>query len=236
VREEPETQVREVLARLPLFSRLDPGQLDQVAAACRSVSLGRGETLFHAGEASTAFYAVVSGQMKLALHSGDGAEKILELMRPGETFGEAVVFTGQRYPVTAIGLVGTRLLRIPADAVTDLVDRDPTFARRLLAGMATRLHTMVRDVATVTLWSSRQRVVGFLLGLAGDDPGPGTVVRLPATKAVLASRLSLTPETFSRALRELSDAGLVEVHASQIVLTDPATLVLASGPDLDAPG
>lgn len=227
--------MREVLERLPLFSRLDPDQLDQVAAACRPVRLGRGEVLFHAGEAAAAFYAVVSGQVKLTLRSGDGAEKILELIRPGETFGEAVVFVGQRYPVTATGLVGSHLLRIPADLVTDLVDHDPTFARRLLAGMAVRLHTMVRDVAAVTLWSSRQRVVGFLLGLAGDDPGPGTVVRLPATKATLASRLSLTPETFSRTLRELSDAGLVEVHGAQIVLPDPAALTLAAEPGLSAP-
>ncbi len=224
-----------MLGRLPLFSQLDPSQLDQVAAACRPVRLGRGEVLFHAGEAATAFYAVVSGQVKLTLRSGDGAEKILELIRAGETFGEAMVFVGQRYPVTSTGLVGSHLLRIPADTVTDLVDHDPTFSRRLLAGMSVRLHTMVRDVAAVTLWSSRQRVVGFLLGLAGEEPGPGTVIRLPATKAVLASRLSLTPETFSRTLRELSDAGMVEVHGSQIVLPDPGALTLAAGPDLSTP-
>ncbi|MCL2466796.1 MAG: Crp/Fnr family transcriptional regulator [Micrococcales bacterium] len=221
--------MREVLGRLPLFSRLDPDQLDQVASACRLVHLGRGEVLFHAGEPATAFFAVVSGQVKLALSSGDGPEKILELIRPGETFGEAVVFTGQPYPVTATGLASSQVLRI-ADVVTDLVDRDPTFARRMLAGMAVRLHTMVRDVAAVTLWSGRQRVVGFLLGLAGEDPGPGTIVQLPATKAVLASRLSLTPETFSRTLRELSDTGLIEVHGAQIVLLDPSALTPAAGP------
>jgi len=212
-----------------LFSRLDPDQLDQVAAGCRLVRLRRGEVLFHAGDPSAAFYAVVAGQVKLTLGT-EGAEKILELIRPGETFGEAVVFVGQPYPVTATALVASQVLRIP-DKVTDLVDQDPTFARRMLAGMAVRLHTMVKDVAAVTLWSGRQRVVGFLLGLAGDDAGPATVVRLPATKAVLASRLSLTPETFSRTLRELSDAGLVEVHGSQIVLLDPSALTDAAGPD-----
>ncbi|MCL2848483.1 MAG: Crp/Fnr family transcriptional regulator [Micrococcales bacterium] len=224
--------MREVLGRLPLFSRLEDDQLEQLAAACRQVRLGRGEVLFHAGEVSAAFYAVVSGQVKLTLAAGDGSEKILELISPGETFGEAVVFVDQRYPVTATGLVRSQLLRIGADVVTELVDADPTFARRLLAGMAVRLHTMVRDVAAVTLWSGRQRIVGFLLGLAGDDPGPGTVVRLPATKAVVASRLSLTPETFSRTLRELSDAGLVQVRGAQIVMPDPAALALDVGPDL----
>ncbi|MCL2455291.1 MAG: Crp/Fnr family transcriptional regulator [Micrococcales bacterium] len=221
-----------MLRRLPLFSRLDPDQLDRVASACREVTLGRGEVLFHAGDPCTAFFAVASGQVKLTLRTPDGAEKILELISAGETFGEAVVFVGQRYPVTAVGLQACALVKIPGDVVTHLVDTDPTFARRMLAGMAVRLHTMVRDVAAVTLWSSSQRVIGLLLGLADDAPGPGAVVRLPTTKAALASRLSLTPETFSRTLRELSEAGLISVRGAQVTLHDPTALTLAAGPTI----
>jgi CRP-like cAMP-binding protein len=116
------------------------------------------------------------------------------------------------------------------------------FARRMLAGMAVRLHTMVGDVASYALQSSRDRVVAYLVASAQQplpalgqpasarqpaaaDDGPGArVVVLPTSKQVIASRLSLTPETFSRALRDLADRGLIRVDGRRIVVSDVAAL------------
>jgi CRP-like cAMP-binding protein len=221
--------VREVLAGLPLFSQLAADQLDRVAAATRGARIGRGEVLFHAGETSTAFFVVVTGQVKLVLATPDGSEKVLEIISAGETFGEAVMFAGRPYPVTAVGLLPTGLLTVPAGVVLELVGTDPTFARRMLAGMAVRLHTMINDVQAISLRSGTQRVAGFLLGLAGDRPLAGCEVVLPAGKAVLASRLSLTPETFSRTLRDLSAAGTIEVRGGRITLHDIGELAVAAG-------
>lgn len=221
--------VRDVLAALPLFSQLVPDQLDVVSAGARRVRLGRGEVLFHAGEPCTAFFVVVSGQVKLTLGAPDGGEKVLEIISAGETFGEAVMFAGRPYPVSAVGLLPTALLSVPSAVVLDLVAADPMFARRMLAGMAVRLHTMINDLEAISLRSGTQRVVGFLLGLAGDVPSPGAGVTLPAGKAVLASRLSLSPETFSRTLRDLSGSGLIRVQGRRIQLLDPAGLAVAAG-------
>ena len=227
--------VREVLAGLALFSQLDPEHLDLVHAGTRQRRLARGEVLFHAGDPCTAFFCVASGQVKLTLSAPDGGEKVLEIISAGETFGEAVMFAGRPYPVSAIALLGTELLTIPATVVLDLVAGDPIFARRMLAGMSVRLHTMINDVEAISLRTGTQRVVGLLLALAGDrsadragGPVPVTVT-LGAGKAVLASRLNLTPETFSRSLRELSAAGLIAVRGRQIVLLDRAGLAAAAG-------
>jgi CRP-like cAMP-binding protein len=185
--------------------------------------------LFHAGEPCTAFFVVVSGQIKLTLTTPDGGEKVLEIISAGETFGEAVMFAGRPYPVSAVGLLPTSLLSVPASVVLDLVAADPMFARRMLAGMAVRLHTMINDVEAISLRSGAQRVAGFLLGLAGEHPRDGVEVVLPAGKAVLASRLSLTPETFSRTLRELSGADLIAVEGRRISLRDIRSLASAAG-------
>jgi CRP-like cAMP-binding protein len=231
--------VREVLARLALFSQLDPEHLDVVHAGTRQRRLARGEVLFHAGEPCTAFFCVVSGQVKLTLSAPDGGEKVLEIISAGETFGEAVMFAGRPYPVSATALLGTVLLTIPATVVLDLVADDPIFARRMLAGMSVRLHTMINDVEAISLRTGTHRVVGLLLGLAGDPSADGpagpypvlppVTVTLTAGKAVLASRLNLTPETFSRSLRELTAAGLITVRGRQIVLLDQAGLAAAAG-------
>jgi CRP-like cAMP-binding protein len=221
--------VRDVLARIPLFSELAPHQVDLVAAATRQVRLARGEVLFQAGDACRAFHCVVSGQVKLTLSTADGAEKVLEIIAAGETFGEAVMFVGRPYPVTAAGLLPTVLLTVPAAVVLDLVTTDPMFARRMLAGLAVRLHAMINDVESLSLRTGTQRVAGLLLGLAGDRPRPGVEVVLPAGKAVLASRLNLTPETFSRTLRDLSTAEVITVQGRGITLCDIRGLAVAAG-------
>jgi CRP-like cAMP-binding protein len=222
--------VREVLGRLPLFSHLGPEQVALVQAGTRQRRLSRGEVLFHAGEPCAAFFCVVTGQVKLTLSGSDGTEKVLEIISAGETFGEAVMFAGRPYPVSATALLGSVLLTIESAVVLELVARDPMFARRMLAGMSVRLHTMINDLESISLRTGTQRVVGLLLGLAGEREGSGPVtVTLPAGKAVLASRLNLTPETFSRSLRELSAADLIAVRGRRITLLDPTGLGTAAG-------
>lgn len=228
-REPARGSVRETLARLPLFSQLTPEQLDLVAAGTRQGRLDRGEVLFHAGDECRAFHCVVSGQVKLTLSAADGAEKVLEIIAGGETFGEAVMFAGRPYPVTATGLLPTVLLTVPATVVLELVAADTMFARRMLAGMAARLHTMINDVEAFSLRTGAQRVAGLLLTLAGERPQSGADVILPAAKAVLASRLNLTPETFSRTLRDLSAAGVIAVRGRRITLLDLEGLAAAAG-------
>jgi CRP-like cAMP-binding protein len=223
------TSARQVLASLALFSQMAPQLLDAVARASRWRRLGRGEVLFVAGQDCEAFYCVVRGQMKLTLSGADGTEKVLEIISPGETFGEAVMFAGRPYPVTAAALLPSRLLTVPAAPVLDLVGADPMFARQMLAGMSIRLHTMISDMESISRRAATQRVAGLLLGLSGET-GPSAdirVVALPAAKAVLASRLNLAPETFSRTLRDLSRAGVISVSGRRITVLDAAGLAAA---------
>ncbi|MBI4940665.1 MAG: Crp/Fnr family transcriptional regulator [Actinobacteria bacterium] len=228
------SSVGAVLARLPLFSQVSADLLAVLSAAAVPVTLGRGEVLFHRGEECTGFFVVLRGQVKLAVTSAEGNEKVLEIIGAGETFAEGVMFADRPYPVTATALVAVDLLSVPRRTVLDLIDAEPTFARRMLAGMSVRLHTMVADVSAMALHSGTQRVIGFLLAEAAPDDatlraGGSAVVRLPAGKAVLASRLSLTPETFSRVLRSLAEQGLAQVDGRHVTLPDLARLAAWSG-------
>ena len=98
------TSALQVLTSLALFSQLGQRPLDSVARASRWRRLVRGEVLFAAGQECDAFYCVVRGQMKLTLSGAEGGETVLEIISAGETFGEAVMFAGRRYPVTATAL------------------------------------------------------------------------------------------------------------------------------------
>jgi CRP-like cAMP-binding protein len=211
-----------MLQRLPLFQELAPEQLAPIAAATREKRLGKGEMLFQKGDAPRGFYVVVFGQLKLAFPSSQGNEKVVEILGPRQSFGEAVMFMDRPYPVFAESLGDTLVLHVARNAVFDLLATDPSFARRLLAGLSMRLHSLVSDVESYSLRSSVQRVIGYLLQQCPHDgEGSGSVdIALPTSKQVIASRLNLTPETLSRIFHDLSEAGLIDVHGKQITIHD----------------
>lgn len=219
-----------LLRQVSFFSELSSDDIERVVRYTRERQLEKGEVLFQRGDAVHGFYFVVSGQVKLAVSSAQGNEKVVEIISPMHSFGEAVMFLNRPYPVFAEALVATHLLHIGQAVVSDLIDQDSTFARKLLAGMAIRLHSMVQDVETYSLRSSMQRVIGYLLQLVENQERSGVLdIELPTSKQVIASRLNLTPETLSRIFHDLVNAGLITVHGKHISLHDPARLARYQG-------
>jgi len=211
-----------LLQRIPLFSELSDTDLELVARYTRDRHIGRGEVLFQRGDQPHGFYFVVSGQVKLAFSSPQGTEKVVEIIGPMQSFGEAVMFMNKPYPVFAEALTETLLIHVGQAVVTELIDQDSTFAHKLLAGMAIRLHGLIQDVETYSLRSSIQRVIGYLLQVADSDTP--CEIALPTSKQVIASRLNLTPETLSRIFHDLSESGLISVQGKRITLHDPTRL------------
>lgn len=211
-----------LLGRMPLFSALTPSHLAPIIAATREKRLAKGEMLFQKGDPPKGFYVIVFGQIKLAFPSSQGNEKVVEILGPRQSFGEAVVFMDRPYPVFAEALADTLLLHIAKDAVFKLLETDISFARALLAGLSMRLHSLISDVESYSLRSSAQRVIGYLLQHCPHEAEcEGRLeLTLPTSKQVIASRLNLTPETLSRIFHDLSNAGLIEVHGRQITVPD----------------
>jgi len=215
------------LSVLPLFTDLNRPELERLALGCQLRRLSRGDTVFRVGEACEEFHVTVTGQVKLYALSPAGQEKVIELVGPGNSFAEALMFTGKPYIVNAQALTDTLLLTVKKEAVVGEIERDPRFAMRMLAGISRRLHGLVHDVEAYALHSGMQRVIGYLLrDQVVEDCATGEVVTvsLPVSKATIASRLSLTPEYFSRVLHELETAGLVRIDKRDVHILDPKRL------------
>jgi CRP-like cAMP-binding protein len=224
-RRAPQIKVQAFLANLPMFSEMQAGELDRVAASTLPVHVAKGETVCHAGDACTGFHVVVYGQVKLGFTSPQGVEKVIEIVRPGQSFGEALMFLDKPYIVFAQALADSMLLHVARHAVLDELARDPGFARRMLSGLSQRLHGLVRDVEAYTLRSSHERVIGYLLAEVPENAdGAPVEVQLTAGKSVIASRLNMTPEHFSRILHELGNAGLVEIQGRTVRIPDVGRL------------
>lgn len=214
----PKTEL--LLSHLPLFNEFDQEELARIAAGTHQKHLAKGETLFRKGDPCHGFYMVVYGQIKLSVHAPSGAEKVIEIIGPGQSFGEAVMFLERPYPVFSQALADSLVVHVAKNSLFGEAGHDVRMAKKMLAGMSMKLHRLVNDVETYSLQSSMQRVIGFLLQNEDSDRTGKVHVNLPAGKAVIASRLNITPETFSRILHDLSASDLITVQGKEIVIND----------------
>ena len=211
------------LSVLPLFSDLSQQERERLAQSCQLRRLSRGDMVFRVGEDCDAFHVVILGQVKLYVSSPSGHEKVIELVSPGHSFAEAMMFLSMPCILNAQALADTLLLCVTKQAVMGEIERDPRFSMHMLAGISRRLHGLVRDVEGYALHSGMQRLIGYLLREVEDGnfaQADIVTVSLPVSKATIASRLSLTPEYFSRVLHELEAEGLIEIDKREIRILD----------------
>jgi len=209
------TLIAHRLAEFYMFSELHSPQIEPLANGTRVVDVPRGGTLFNRGDRAHGFYLLLEGQIKLGVISPQGDEKIIGLIQPGESFGEAVLFLERTFPIYAQATLDSKLLLISQDAIFNILDNDVTVVRRMLAGISARNRQLINDIESISLQNSTQRLIGYLLQISSDSPNP-ECVQFPANKLTIASMLNITPETLSRVMLRLQNAGLIEVSGKEI--------------------
>lgn len=207
-----------VLKHQPIFSHFTPAECEELLAYCTHHNLVKNENLFRQGEAATGFYVVVHGRIKLALQAPRGTEKVVEIVTDGGSFGEAAMFLGKPYPLLAQALCESLVIFIRGEFIFSRIESDPQFARSMLCTLSHQLHSLIADVESYSLKSATERIAAFVLKESARRQSDQIILAL--SKCVLASRLSITPETLSRALHQMSNRGLVEVDGRMIRILD----------------
>ena len=196
---------------------------ERLAKGCQLRRFERGEMVFRMGEPCDSFHVVVVGQVKLFVISPSGQEKVIELVSPGASFAEALMFLGKPYLVNAQALADSLLLTVQRQAVlAETGARQPLRAAHAGRPVAPPARPGARraGLCAAQRRAARGRLPAARPGLRGRPRGDARTVSLPVSKATVASRLSLTPEYFSRVLRELETAGLIEVDKRDIRILD----------------
>lgn len=211
------------LTNFYMFRELPAEHVGVIAEHCQLIDVRRGEMIFNRGDQARGLFVLLNGQLKLGVISPQGMEKVISMVSPGESFGEAVLFMERQFPLYAQATLDSEVLLVSKSMIFSLLDGDPTVARRMLAGLSVRMHQLVQDIGMLSLQSSTQRFIGYLLQISADTPDAGSVT-LPASKSNIASLLNLTPETLSRTMTKLQQSGLIEVHGKKIVIPDVSRL------------
>ncbi|MDR3639830.1 MAG: Crp/Fnr family transcriptional regulator [Humidesulfovibrio sp.] len=216
------TRELKALAGIKLFEGLPKAQLESLVEITLLKQVKVGETLFEAGQPGTHFYAVVSGKVRVYRSAPSGKEQILNVFGAGESFAEVPVFEGKTYPASAQALEDSVLVSIARKGFVDVLRREPELALGVMALLSGRLRAFVTQIAQLSLKEVPERLAGYLLLLRAAQNTDALTLDLP--KGQIAAYLGTIPETLSRALKKLTDQGLIETSGNRVRVIDAEAL------------
>lgn len=225
----PDLRLIRALRSVPLFAQCADNEFSTIAGFSRFMITEQDTRLFEEGDACDAFYYVEDGLVELYKSLGGRKRKVVEFIGAGHTFAEAPVFSGSEYPVTAITVIPTHLVRINAVPFRRFLNAHPHVQSNMLATISMRLHQLVSQITELSLLNAEQRVASYLLENRDQSNPDDPIGNLPYRRKDLASRLNLTPETLCRVLGTFKKRGWVSILSNskiQIIDTDALTGVL----------
>ena len=206
-----------------LFSTLDDAQVRQVMESSHVSTYKDAESLFETGDEANRFFLVIGGQIKLFRVSLSGDQKIIDIIQPGNTFAEALMFMEHPvYPVSAAALGPAKVISFDSKRFLQILSESFATCFRIMGTMSQRLRGLIKEIDDLTLQSATTRMCAMLLrrmNEVGDS-----YFTLPAAKGVLAARLSMKPETFSRILQNLASKQILQTKGTEIQILDEELL------------
>lgn len=212
----------DLLARVPLFRGLGREAMQSLLADAWVQSFPRNTVLFIQEDPASRFYVIFDGWVKLFRETEEGDESVIAVFTKGESFAEAAIFDEGNFPVSAAVVEDSRLLVIPAASFLKQFQQNDHYALNIMAAMSRHLRQLVQQVEQLAVKSSAERVAGFLAKLVPETSG-AVVIRLPLDKGLIAGRLGMQPETFSRSLAKLRQIG-IHTKGDQVAVPDVALL------------
>jgi CRP/FNR family cyclic AMP-dependent transcriptional regulator len=202
--------------KYPSFLGMDDVELQSLSAHAKLQSFPRNKIVVHEGDRTDSVYVIHSGRVKVFLYGKNGKEIDLNVLGPGEYFGEMVLDSGPR-SASVITLEPTQFFIIPQSVFRDFVIKHPEFAMRLIKLLIFRTRGLLNNVRSLASLDVYGRVARLLLELAVEQDGR-LVILGKLTKQEIANRIGASREMISRVFKDLSTGGYIEQEKDRIVI------------------
>ena len=217
-RDDTMQNLKRILANTSLFRMLDEHQLDDITSVTQPIRASTNTCVVNQGDAPKGVYIVVYGQVKIGFDRKDGSEKTLAILGQNKCFGLGEMLLDRAHLAFVKTTTDSMLLHTSREKVLEVAKENFGFAQELMVCVGRQLYTLVRDIESYSLQTAKQRLAGYLLRQSQYQVGD--CVELVASKTLIASRLSLTPETVSRLLHDFTSDGLIAVTGRRIKILD----------------
>jgi CRP/FNR family transcriptional regulator, cyclic AMP receptor protein len=195
---------------------LPPRLLEEIGAVAATRAFARNAIIVSEGDETDSLYVLLSGRVKVFLSDAQGKEVTLNLLGPGEYFGEVTLDGGPR-SASVMALEDTRCVVAKRSELLALVERHPEFALHMVRKLARRVRALTENVKSLALMDVYGRVARLLLELAEERDGR-LVVSEPLTHRDIASRVGASREMISRIFSDLNDGGYVRKEDGRLVI------------------
>ena len=228
----PHRVQRELLYGSQLFAGLPLEVLDELSGASRLLEGNANQTIFQAGEPIREAHLLFNGSVTRSRIIPGGGSRVIELVQNEQLLSMGELFGVTHYASTCTGTTRTLLVAIGIRKLREVVQRSPELSGRIITALARQQCASESGVAGYHHgMTGAQRLLDYLLELAGNriELAGETTVQLKASKKMIAARIGMTPESFSRNLRELSDTGVIIVDGRNVHIQNAALLDTVSG-------
>ncbi len=223
--------LQDFLGEIPLFAGLGPTERRSVADACQRIVLARGERLYSEGDPCESFFIVESGRIRVFREAPGGRSQVVHQMGPRQSFAEAAVFGGGRFPASAEAAEASVVIAVAKEPFLRELRRTPAVAERIIASLSMWIHRLLDRVEELTRGSAASRLAHFVVRLPAHGSKEGLRIRFPLPKREVAAQLNIAPETLSRVLHDWKESGIVELRGREIEVRDLARLEQVAGLD-----
>lgn len=219
---------RALLAQHFLLAQLGPDELDRLVAMATERSFRGGQVIFQKGEPGTSLMAVLSGRVRISAYSEDGKEMILNIVEPGQLFGEIALLDGKERTADATAMGSTALLVLDRRHFVPFLERNPKIAVRLLELLCERVRRtseLVENVAFLDFSARLARLLARLAESYGEARADGAVrINLRLSQQDLGNLIATTRESVNRQLSAWQQDGLIALEQGRITILDPDAL------------
>ena len=215
------------LHELELFRDLSPDDLDAVRSAAQLRNVEKGRILFFPGDVSDTVWFVGSGRIKVSRLSESGKELILDILEPGQFFGEAGVLDERPRESLAEALESAALWVVDGSRFRALLATKPRVSMTLAKFLGRRQRRLEQRLLDVVTKNAQKRLADLLLQLGesyGVKDARGILLRIKLSQSALGNLLGVSREIVNHTFSDLRRRGVVEIAEGRVVIQDPKAL------------
>lgn len=223
---------RQVFESHELFSLFSPAELERLISFSHARVYAAGEMIFEKGSPGTGLMAVLSGRVRISSPSPEGREVVLNIIHPGQVFGEIALLDGKERTADATAMESCELLILERRDFVPFLEHHPDICLRLIAVLCERLRRTTEQVEDVLFLDLGGRLAKTLLHLAGVHGRPsakGIALAAKLSQRDLASMIGASRESVNRQLSLWEDQGLIARDKGAIILVDSQGLLDLTG-------
>ena len=207
---------REVFQRHALFHPLTPQEIEFLATYSRVEHFAKGTTIFMKGDEGSGLMAPLKGQVRISVTSAEGKEIVLNIVRPGEVFGEIALLDGRPRSADAVTMTDCDVLVLDRREFIPFIKAHPDVALKLIEVLCARLRRTSEQVEDMLFLDLAARLAKTLLRLSRDLKSTTIAI----TQKDLGQMVGLSRESTNKQLRAWERRNWVKLVKGGVALTD----------------